>query len=88
MPNDDFVHLHVHSEFSMLDGAARISEVMDAVEADGGRAVGLTDHGVLYGVVDFYRAARERNLIPVLGVEAYLTAGSRFDRPPPQSNTR
>ena len=88
MPNDDFVHLHVHSEFSMLDGAARISEVMDAVEADGGRAVGLTDHGVLYGVVDFYRAARDRNLIPVLGVEAYLTAGSRFDRPPPQSNTR
>ena len=88
MPNDDFVHLHVHSEFSMLDGAARISEVMDAVAADGGRAVGLTDHGVLYGVVDFYRAARERNLTPVLGVEAYLTAGSRFDRPPPQSNTR
>ena len=88
MPNDDFVHLHVHSEFSMLDGAARISEVMDAVAADGGRAVGLTDHGVLYGVVDFYRAARDRNLTPVLGVEAYLTAGSRFDRPPPQSNTR
>ena len=88
MPNDDFVHLHVHSEFSMLDGAARISEVMDAVVADGGRAIGLTDHGVLYGVVDFYRAARDRDLTPVLGVEAYLTAGSRFDRPPPQANTR
>lgn len=88
MSQDDFVHLHVHSEYSMLDGAARIDELMEAVVADGGRAVGLTDHGVLYGVVDFYRAARARDLTPVLGVEAYLTAGSRFDRPPPVSNTR
>ncbi len=88
MSKDDFVHLHVHSEYSMLDGAARIDELMEAVVADGGRAVGLTDHGVLYGVVDFYRAARARDLTPVLGVEAYLTAGSRFDRPPPVSNTR
>src|SRR6266498_3672135 len=65
----------------MLDGAARISEVVATAAADGQPAVGITDHGNMYGVLDFYRAAREAGLTPVLGSEAYFTSGSRFDRP-------
>jgi DNA polymerase III subunit alpha len=76
-----FVHLHLHTEFSMLDGAARIPDVIATAAADGQPAVGITDHGNMYGVLDFYRAAREAGLTPVLGAEAYFTSGSRFDRP-------
>jgi DNA polymerase III subunit alpha len=83
-----FVHLHTHTEFSMLDGAAKIDDVMQAVVADGQPAVGITDHGVLYGVVDFYRAAQQAGVKPVIGIEAYTTPGSRFDRPPRSQNVR
>ena len=83
-----FVHLHTHTEFSMLDGAAKIDDVMAAVTADGQPAVGISDHGVLYGVVDFFRAASGAGVKPVLGIEAYTTPGSRFDRPPRNKNTR
>jgi DNA polymerase-3 subunit alpha len=76
-----FVHLHLHTEFSMLDGAARIQDVVATAAADGQPAVGITDHGNMYGVLDFYRAAREANLTPVIGIEAYMVEGSRFDRP-------
>jgi DNA polymerase-3 subunit alpha len=65
----------------MLDGAARISEVIAAAVADGQPAVAITDHGNMYGVLDFYRAAREAGITPVIGLEAYFTATSRFDRP-------
>ena len=75
-----FAHLHLHTEYSMLDGAARIDEVVDIAAADGQPGVGITDHGVLYGVVDFVRAAKNRGLTPVVGIEAYFTDGSRFDR--------
>ena len=88
MPDDGFVHLHVHSEFSMLDGAARISEAVRAVAADGQTALGLTDHGVLYGAVDFYKTATAAGLKPILGVEGYMTPGSRFDRPVRSENLR
>ena len=88
MPDDGFVHLHVHSEFSMLDGAARIRDAVDAIVADGQPAIGLTDHGVLYGAVDFYKAATAAGLKPILGVEAYVTPGSRFDRPSRSENVR
>ena len=76
-----FVHLHLHTEFSMLDGAARIAEVVATAAADGQPAVGITDHGNMYGVLDFYRAAREANLTPVIGTEAYMVTTSRHDRP-------
>jgi DNA polymerase-3 subunit alpha len=76
-----FCHLHLHTEYSMLDGASRIAEVLDVAAADGQPAVGITDHGNMYGVLDFYRLARERGLTPVLGMEGYFTDGSRFDRP-------
>ncbi len=72
----------------MLDGAARVNEVVKAAAADGQPAVAITDHGVLYGVTDFYRAARQAGVKPILGMEAYLTPGSRFDRPPRRDDVR
>ena len=77
----DFAHLHVHTEFSMLDGAARIDEVVAAAAADGQPAIGITDHGNMYGVLDFYRAARAAGITPVIGTEAYMAGESRFERP-------
>jgi DNA polymerase-3 subunit alpha len=76
-----FVHLHLHTEYSMLDGAARISEVVATAAADGQPAVGITDHGNMYGVLDFFRAARDAGLTPVIGTEAYMVTTSRFERP-------
>ena len=72
----------------MLDGAARIQEVVGAAVADGQPAIGLTDHGVLYGAVDFYKAATSAGVKPILGVEAYLAHGSRFERPVQADNIR
>jgi DNA polymerase-3 subunit alpha len=85
---DSFAHLHLHTEYSMLDGAARISDVIEAVVADGQPAVGLTDHGVLYGAVSLYQQATEAGITPVLGMEGYLTPGSRFDRQPRREDVR
>ena len=78
---DSFVHLHLHTEFSMLDGAARVAEVIDAAVADGQPAVGITDHGNMYGVLDFYKACRDAGVKPVIGMEAYMAGESRFERP-------
>ena len=75
-----FAHLHVHSEYSLLDGACRIEELMDRVAALGQPAVALTDHGVMYGAIDFYRAARARGIHPVIGCEVYVAPKSRFDK--------
>ena len=78
---DSFTHLHLHTEFSMLDGAARISEVVAAAVADGQTAIGITDHGNMYGVLDFYRACRAQGITPVIGTESYMAADSRYERP-------
>ncbi len=83
-----FAHLHVHTEFSMLDGAARVHDLVNAVAADGQPAVAITDHGVMYGVVDFIKAAKGADITPIIGIEAYLTPGSRFDRPPRRDDVR
>ena len=83
-----FAHLHVHTEYSMLDGAARIRDVVTAAAADGQPAIAITDHGVLYGVVDFVKTAREIGIKPIIGTEAYFTDGSRFDRPLGSANKR
>lgn len=81
MADDGFVHLHVHSEYSMLDGAARVSDLMDAVRAQGMPAVAITDHGNTFGAFDFWRQAREHDIKPIIGIEAYLTPGThRSDR--------
>ena len=85
---DSFAHLHLHTEFSMLDGAARVAEVVGAAAEDGQPAVAITDHGVLYGVVDFVKAARLHGVKPIIGIEAYVTPGSRFDRPVRGQNVR
>ncbi|MBW4030448.1 MAG: DNA polymerase III subunit alpha [Acidobacteria bacterium] len=79
---DSFVHLHNHTEYSMLDGAARVEELVLAAKADGQSALGITDHGNMYGVIDFYETCRKNGVTPVIGLEAYMAANSRFDRPP------
>jgi DNA polymerase-3 subunit alpha len=76
----DFVHLHVHSEYSLLDGAARIKKLIGRVKALGMDTVAITDHGVLYGVVDFYKEALKQGIKPIIGCEIYVTAGDRRDR--------
>src|SRR5262245_16759808 len=81
LPDESFVHLHLHTEYSMLDGASRIAEVVAAAAADGQPAVGITDHGNMYGALALYKEARDAGIKPVLGLEAYFTNGDRFDRP-------
>ncbi|MCX6511737.1 MAG: PHP domain-containing protein [Actinobacteria bacterium] len=76
-----FTHLHTHTEFSMLDGAARVTDLVDAAVADGQTALGITDHGNMYGVLDFYKACREGGIKPIIGTEAYMAAESRSERP-------
>jgi DNA polymerase-3 subunit alpha len=88
MTNDSFVHLHSHSEFSLLDGAARIEEMLAKAQRFGMPALALTDHGVMFGALDFYEAARKRGVMPILGVEAYVAPGSRFDRVPGESEEK
>ncbi len=88
MAADSFAHLHVHTEFSMLDGAARVKDLVAAAAADGQPALAATDHGVLYGAIDFYEAATEAGIKPIIGIEAYHTPGSRFDRPPRRDDIR
>ncbi len=76
-----FVHLHTHTEFSMLDGAARIDDVVAKAVADGQPAVGITDHGNMYGILDFYKECNDQGIVPVLGTELYMAAESRHERP-------
>jgi DNA polymerase-3 subunit alpha len=76
-----FTHLHTHTEFSMLDGAARVSDLVQAAVEDGMPALGITDHGNMYGVLDFYAACRKAGINPVIGTEAYMAAESRHERP-------
>ncbi|MCC8151902.1 MAG: DNA polymerase III subunit alpha [Lachnospiraceae bacterium] len=75
-----FVHLHVHTEYSLLDGSNKISEYVERVKELGMNAAAITDHGVMYGVIDFYRAAKKAGIRPILGCEVYVAPGSRFDR--------
>ncbi len=75
-----FVHLHVHSEYSLLDGACRIEPMLDKIKSMGQSAVAITDHGVMYGVIDFYKAAIKKGIKPVIGCEVYVAPRSRFDK--------
>ncbi len=78
---DSFTHLHVHTEYSMLDGASRLDDVIHAAAVDGQPALGITDHGNMYGVLDFYRGCREQGIKPIIGTEIYLAHESRDERP-------
>ena len=82
----DFVHLHLHTEYSLLDGACRIAEIPAAVKAAGQSAVAVTDHGVMYGAVDFYRACKQNGVKPIIGCEIYVAPRSRFDKTPGSDN--
>lgn len=75
-----FAHLHVHTEYSLLDGSNKIKEYVEKIKALGMTAGAITDHGVMYGVIDFYKAARDAGINPVLGCEVYVAPGSRLDR--------
>ena len=76
----DFAHLHVHTEYSMLDGAVRIADLMRKVSDAGMKAVGMTDHGVLYGAVEFYKEAQKAGVKPLLGCEMYIAPGSMHEK--------
>ena len=76
----NFTHLHVHTEYSLLDGSNKIKEYVARVKELGMDSAAITDHGVMYGVIDFYRAAREVGINPILGCEVYVAPGSRFDK--------
>ena len=75
-----FVHLHVHSEYSLLDGACRLPGLVQRAAALGQEAVAVTDHGVMYGLVEFYKEAKKAGIKPILGCEAYVAARTRFDK--------
>ncbi|MEF9976780.1 MAG: PHP domain-containing protein, partial [Oscillospiraceae bacterium] len=77
---NNFTHLHVHTEYSLLDGACRIDGLMERVKALGQTAVAITDHGVMYGCVDFYKAAKKAGIKPIIGCEVYVATRTRFDK--------
>ena len=76
----NFVHLHLHTEYSLLDGACRIKDIPKAVKNLGQSAVAITDHGNMFGAVEFYKACKEEGVKPIIGCEVYLAPGSRFER--------
>lgn len=90
MPSDSkksFVHLHNHSEFSLLDGASKIAPMVAAAVADGQPAMAITDHGNLYGLIDFYKECKKQGIKPLLGIEAYMAKHSVDDRPNPNKQS-
>ena len=76
---EDFVHLHLHTEFHLLDGACRIDRLMQKIKDLGQTAVAITDHGVMYGCVDFYKEAKKHGIKPIIGSEVYVAPRSRRD---------
>ena len=83
-----FVHLHAHTEYSMLDGAAKIQTYIDRVKELEQPAAAITDHGNLYGALEFYNIAKKNKVKPIIGYEAYITTESRFERPDRDKNKR
>ena len=75
-----FTHLHLHTEYSLLDGACRIDALMDAVASCGMDSVAITDHGVMYGVVDFYKSAKKHGIKPIIGCEVYVAPRKMTDK--------
>src|SRR5689334_4054208 len=85
MAASDFVHLHLHTDYSLLDGATKLKELIKQVGKQGMSAVAVTDHGNMFGAYDLQTNALEKGIKPILGVEAYIAPGSRFDRGEPTS---
>src|SRR6059058_2317939 len=86
--DDSFVHLHTHTEFSLLDGASRITSLFEKAAELEMPAIAVTDHGAMFGALQFYEAGRATGVKPILGVEAYVAPGSRFDRTPGESEEK
>src|SRR6516162_2387685 len=80
MPDKQFVHLHLHTDYSLLDGAIQIKPLAKRIEELGMPACGMTDHGNMYGAISFYHAMKSRGIKPIIGCEAYIARGSRKDR--------
>src|SRR5438046_3801472 len=80
MPSDSFVHLHLHTEYSLLDGAVRMKELMKKANEFGMPAVAITDHGNLHGAIEFYQEATKAGIKPIIGCEAYMAPGAIKDR--------
>ena len=75
-----FVHLHTHTQYSLLDGCNRIKDYVARVKELGMNSAAITDHGVMYGVIDFYDECRKQGIKPIIGCEVYVAPGSRFDK--------
>src|SRR3989338_4890104 len=75
-----FIHLHTHSHYSLLDGLSKLEDLVDLAKKFGMKAMALTDHGNMYGAIEFYKLAKKAGIKPIIGVEAYMTAGSRLDK--------
>ena len=75
-----FVHLHTHSHYSLLDGLTKLEDMVDIAKKNGQTAIALTDHGNMYGAIEFYKIAKKAGIKPIIGVEAYMTAGSRKEK--------
>ncbi len=86
MAEEKFTHLHVHTEYSLLDGSSKISELCKRTKEFGMDAIAITDHGVMYGVIDFYKAALKEGIKPIIGCEVYVASGSRFNKEPSEDN--
>ena len=76
----DFCHLHVHTEYSLLDGACRIEKLLERAKELGQSSMAITDHGVMYGVIDFYKQAKKLGIKPIIGCEVYVAPRTRFDK--------
>ena len=83
--SSNFVHLHVHSHYSLLDGLAKVDELVKAAKARGFSALALTDHGNMYGAIEFYEQCLKNEIKPIIGMEAYVAPGSRFDKNGPDN---
>src|SRR6266540_2146378 len=76
--HQNFVHLHLHSQYSLLDGAIRLDDLLRKVKEHGMPAVALTDHGAMFGAIEFYQKCKDKGIRPVIGCEVYIAPGSRF----------
>ena len=85
---DSFVHLHLHTQYSLLDGAIRLKDLIPAAKEMGVPAIAQTDHGNMFGAIDFYVRCKEAGIKPILGSEVYFTPGSRHDRISPKRASR
>ena len=78
---DKFVHLHVHTEYSLLDGLPKISDLLDKTKELGMDSIAITDHGVLYGAIEFYKKAKDQDVKPIIGMEGYVVDGDHKEKP-------